>query len=59
MHFSDDIDAIAEAAPDDFYSLYEVLFHELIDTRLEKAGAATLRKRHFGDFQPICPNGCA
>lgn len=32
MHFSDAIDAIAKATPDDFSSLSEVLSPELIDT---------------------------
>lgn len=47
MHFSDAIDAIAKAAPEDFSSLSEVLSPELIDTCLEEAGVATLRKRRL------------
>ena len=47
MHFSDAIDAIAKAVPDDFSSLSEVLSPELIDTCLEEAGVATLRKRRL------------
>lgn len=47
MHFSDAIDAIAKAAPDDFSSLSEVLLPDPIDTCLEEAGVATLRKRRL------------
>ncbi|MBS4153648.1 transposase domain-containing protein, partial [Cobetia sp. MC34] len=47
MHFSDAIDAIAKAAPEDFSSLSEVLSPELIDSCLEEAGVATLRKRRL------------
>ncbi|WP_181870787.1 transposase domain-containing protein [Vreelandella rituensis] len=47
MHFSDAIDAIAKAVPDDFSSLSEVLSPELIDTCLEEAGVATRRKRRL------------
>lgn len=37
IHFSDAIDAIANAVPDDFSSLSEVLSPELIDTCLKQA----------------------
>lgn len=47
MHFSNAIDAIAKAVPDDFSSLSEVLSPDLIDTCLEEAGVATLRKRRL------------
>ena len=47
MHFSDAIDAISQVAFDDFSSLSELLSPELIDTCLEEAGVATLRKRRL------------
>lgn len=47
MHFSQAIGAIAKAVPDDFSSLSEVLSPDLIDTCLEEAGVATLRKRRL------------
>ncbi|GED23846.1 transposase domain-containing protein [Halomonas halmophila] len=47
MHFSNALDAIAQAAPEDSSSLSEVLSPELIDTCLEEAGVPPLRKRRL------------
>jgi IS4 transposase len=47
MHFSQAIDAINRVRPDSFSSLADVLSPELIDTCLEQAGVATLRKRRL------------
>lgn len=47
MHFSQAIDAINRIRPDSFSSLADVLSPELIDTCLEQAGVATLRKRRL------------